>query len=133
METGWARSEIVTLAVAILVVSAFAIAVTVTVDGVGTVAGAVYRPEVEIVPKVVLPPVIPLTCHVTPVLVVLVTVAINCCVVLTCIVTVAGTTVIVTGSPDKTVTVALAVFVVSAFAIAVTVTGLVLGTVAGAV
>jgi hypothetical protein len=45
---------------------AFETAVTVTVGELGTSAGAVYRPAVEIVPFVVLPPATPL--------------AVNCCV-----------------------------------------------------
>jgi len=53
--------------------------VTVTVVVLWTVAGAVYRPELEIVPTVALPPVTPFTCQVTAVLLVF-TVAVNCCV-----------------------------------------------------
>lgn len=48
-------------------VSAADTAVTVTVEGEGTAAGAVYTPEVEIVPTVALPPTTPFTCHVTAV------------------------------------------------------------------
>ena len=39
-----------------------------------------YSPELEIVPTVALPPVTPLTCQVTAVLLVFCTVAVNCCV-----------------------------------------------------
>ena len=53
---------------------------TVTVAGLGTAAGPVYKPEPEIVPTVALPPVTPFTCHVTAVLLVFCTVAENCCV-----------------------------------------------------
>jgi hypothetical protein len=60
-----------------LLVSAAATAVTLTVAGEGTIAGAVYIPEVETVPTVELPPVTPLTCQVTAVFVVPVTVAVN--------------------------------------------------------
>src|SRR5216110_584317 len=60
--------------------SAWDTAVTVTVAGFGTTAGAVYRPELDIVPTVALPPVTPLTCQVTAVLLVFSTVAVNCCV-----------------------------------------------------
>jgi hypothetical protein len=60
-----------------LFMSAAATAVTVTVAGDGRVVGAVYTPEVEIMPTVELPPVTPLTCQVTAVLVVFVTVAVN--------------------------------------------------------
>ena len=64
----------VTAALAVLVESAAAIAVTVTCNG-WSGEGAVYRPVVEIVPVWVLPPVTPLTCQVTAVLVEPVTVA----------------------------------------------------------
>ena len=57
----------VTVADADRVGSATETAVTVTVAGVGMVAGAVYRPVLEIVPTVVLPPMMLLTCQVTPV------------------------------------------------------------------
>jgi hypothetical protein len=70
----------VTLADADFVVSACDTAVTVTVAGLGTAEGAVYSPDVEIVPTVESPPVTPLTCQVTAVLEVPVTVAVNCCV-----------------------------------------------------
>src|SRR5258708_39802372 len=60
-------------------VSAWEIAVTVTAAGLGTAAGAVYKPAAEMVPTVALPPVIPLTCQVTAVLAVFRTVALNCC------------------------------------------------------
>jgi uncharacterized membrane protein len=62
----------VTLAVAFLLVSATLIAVTVTVCGLLTVAGAVYRPPLEIVPTA------GITDHVTAVFVVPVTAAVNC-------------------------------------------------------
>jgi hypothetical protein len=70
----------VTPALAVFVVSAWAIALTVTVAGVGTTFGAVYTPVVEIKPTVVVPPATPFTCQVTAVLVLFVTVAVNCCV-----------------------------------------------------
>jgi len=57
--------------------SASDFAVTVTVKADETTDGAVYMPAAEIVPTVELPPVTPLTCHVTAVLDVLVTVALN--------------------------------------------------------
>src|SRR5258708_38651329 len=41
-------------------------------------AGAVYKPDAEMVPIVALPPVIPLTCQVTLVLLVFTIVAVNC-------------------------------------------------------
>jgi len=55
------------------------IACTDTAFGLGTTAGAKKFPEVLIVPIVEFPPIMPLTCHVTAVLVVPVTVAANCC------------------------------------------------------
>ena len=62
----------VTLAVAFLLVSATLVAVTVTVCGLPSVAGAVYRPPLEIVPTA------GLTDHVTAVFVVPVTATVNC-------------------------------------------------------
>src|SRR5258708_39159019 len=59
-------------------VSAWEIAVTVTAAGLGTAAGAVYKPAAEMVPTVALPPVIPLTCQVTVVLLVFRIVAVKC-------------------------------------------------------
>jgi len=70
---------IVTVALSNFVLSACEIAFTVTAP-LGTAAGAVYKPTVLIVPTVPFPPVVPLTCHVTAVFVVFVTVAVNCCV-----------------------------------------------------
>jgi hypothetical protein len=66
----------VTLADPDLVESACDTAVTVTVAGFGTFAGAVYTPLGEIDPVVApFPPVVPFTCHVTAKFVVFVTVA----------------------------------------------------------
>ena len=58
----------VTLADANLVASKALVAVTVTTEGAGTVAGAVYRPVLETVPKVELPPCTPLTLQETALL-----------------------------------------------------------------
>ena len=55
-------------------------AAMVTVDGEGTVAGALYKPVVSIVPWVASPPVTPLTCQMTAVSAVLATEAVNFCV-----------------------------------------------------
>jgi hypothetical protein len=66
----------VTVADADFVVSACDIAVTVTGEALGTAEGAVYKPVLEMLPFV--DP--PATLHVTPVLDVPVTVAVNCCV-----------------------------------------------------
>jgi hypothetical protein len=65
-------------AVPIFVASSAETAVIVTEAGFGIALGAVKRPEAEIVPRLLLPPVIPLTCQVTAVFVVLATVAVNC-------------------------------------------------------
>jgi len=62
----------VTLAVAVLLVSATLVAVTVTVCGPRNAVGAEYRPPLEIVPTT------GLTDHVTAVFVVPVTAAVNC-------------------------------------------------------
>lgn len=93
-------------------VSAADTAVTVTVDGEGTVAGAVYIPEPEIVPTVVLPPATPFTCHVTAVFDEFVTVAENACVPETATLALVGLT--ATVIIGDTVTCADAVFVESA-------------------
>jgi hypothetical protein len=64
-------------AVAIFVGCACEIAAMVTTAGEGTAGGAAYRPVALIVPCVESPPVVPLTCHVTAVLEVLLTEAVN--------------------------------------------------------
>ena len=79
-----------------MVVSAVEVAVTVTSGLVGMVDGAVYRPEELMVPLVESPPPTPFTAHVTAVLEVLLTVAVNCCVVAGMTVAVAGVTLTVT-------------------------------------
>jgi len=58
--------------------SATLTAVTVTVADEGTANGAEYRPLELILPTVEFPPAIPFTRHVTAVLPVFVTVAVNC-------------------------------------------------------
>lgn len=68
----------VTLADADLVVSALEIAFTVITRSLETLAGARYSPEVEMVPLLEFPPVVPFTCQVTEVLEVFSTVAVNC-------------------------------------------------------
>src|SRR5690242_8776164 len=70
----------VTVDVANAVLSAELVALTVTVDGLGGVAGAVYKPLEEMVPAVEFPPTTPFTAQITAVFEVLVTVAVNCCV-----------------------------------------------------
>jgi hypothetical protein len=54
-------------------------AVTVTDGGEGTLKGAVYTPEVDTVPTLALPPIIPLTSQITVVLLVYSTVAVKDC------------------------------------------------------
>jgi hypothetical protein len=69
-----------TVADADFVESACDTAVTVTVLGFGTFAGAVYSPLEEIVPTVEFPPAWLFTSHMTAVFDVPVTVTVNCCV-----------------------------------------------------
>src|SRR5581483_340855 len=71
---GW---PMVTRALADLLGSACEIAFTFTVGGGGSVAGATYTPNVLMVPTLLLPPFTLLTCQVTVVFVVLMTVALN--------------------------------------------------------
>jgi hypothetical protein len=108
----------VTVAEAVRVLSAVDIAFTVTGFDAGTEFGAVYTPAVVIVPTVAFPPVTPLTCHVTPVLVEKFTVAANCCVCAALTETVSGLTTI----GKARVTVASAVLLRSAWEVAVTTT-----------
>src|SRR5438876_896764 len=123
----------VTWAEADFVASAWDTAVTVTVAGLGTTEGAVYRPELEIVPTVALPPLTPFTCQVTAVLAVFCTVAVNCWVPPVATVADSGEIVMLTAVADVIVTWAEADFVASAWDTAVTVTVPGLGTTAGAV
>jgi hypothetical protein len=103
-------------------------AVTVTVavtllpllDAVGTEFGAEYSPAVEIVPVLLLPPTMPFTSQVIPVLGVPVTAAVNCCEPK--VGTVTGLGVIETPIPPWTMTLALSDLDESTFATAVTVT-----------
>jgi hypothetical protein len=68
----------VTAALAVFVVSAALVAITVALPPVGTVNGAVYKPVVEMEPTVELPPTMPFTTQETVVFVVPLTVAVNC-------------------------------------------------------
>jgi hypothetical protein len=88
--TGRPEFVMVTLAEPIWVVSCCETADIVTLLGVGTTAGAVYKPAVEIVPTVALPPTTVLTSQFTLVFVALVTVAVNCWVCLVCSVALRG-------------------------------------------
>ena len=112
----------ITAALAETVASALLRAVTVTLSC-EVVVGAAYRPEVEIVPTVAVPPTLPLTSHVTLWSVAPETVVWNCCVDPAVTVSVVGAIEIVTGGGGGrgfTVTVALADFVESALLRAVT-------------
>jgi hypothetical protein len=122
---------IVTMAVPDLLGSACDVAVTTTFDGVGTLAGAVYRPDALIVPQPVPLQPAPERLHVTAVLVVPVTVAVNCCCAPMVTVAVAGETATVIAG--VTVTTAFADLLGSAFDVAMTFTVAGVGTAAGAV
>jgi hypothetical protein len=119
----------VTTAVPDLVLSTTEVAITVTVEVVVTTAGAVYRPAVSIVPHAA-PPAVQLTDQVTAVFGLPVTVCVNCCVSDAISVVVPGDTATERGF---SVTVALAVLLVSTVEIAVIVTTVVFTTTAGAV
>ena len=87
-----------------MVESAAAVAPTTTVAGAGTALGALYRPDVLIVPTVLLPPVMPFSFQLTPVFVMFCTVAVNCFVLLTRTVALVGVMLMVTGGGDTTFT-----------------------------
>jgi hypothetical protein len=88
---------IVTVATADFVTSACEVAVTVTVLGAGAVEGAVYSPAGETVPHAAPEHPVPLTDHVTALIGVPVTVAVNCCVAFTFTVDDVGDTETATG------------------------------------
>ena len=121
----------VTCAVPVRLELAAEIAVTVTVAGEGTTAGAMYCPEDEIVPTVEFPPVTPFTCQLTAVFVEFMTVAMNICVPVPAT-TAAVPGVTLTVMAGTIVTAAEAVLVVSAADVAVTVAVAGDGTAAGA-
>jgi hypothetical protein len=81
--------------------SATEVAVMATFDGVGMVAGAVYKPDALIVPTVVFPPCAPPALQVTAVLLVPLTAAVYCCVP-------PGTTLAVRGETETTMLCAVA-------------------------
>src|SRR6185312_13616944 len=98
----------------------------------GGESGAVYRPVASTVPKVEFPPATPFTVQFTAVLLLPVTVALNCCVAPAASVAAVGLIVtVIVGVVN--VTVAMAVLVVSAWDTAVTVTFAGFGKVVGAV
>jgi hypothetical protein len=121
----------VTAADADLVGSATLVAVTDTMPADGTTDGPVYNPPDETVPTVESPPATPFTHQVTPVFVVFVTLAVNCCV------PDVGTDALVGEMDTETgttiVAVAEAIFVVSATLVAAIVTVAGEGRVGGAV
>lgn len=122
---------IVTAAVADFVVSAFEVAFTATSAGLGTTAGAVYKPlDVTVPQRAPLQPV-PDTLQVTPLFGFPFTTAVNCCVCPATTWAVVGE--IATTVGGTTVTIADADFDGSAFEVAVTVTCGGLGIVVGAV
>ncbi|MGB9104790.1 MAG: hypothetical protein WCC59_08530, partial [Terriglobales bacterium] len=108
-------SDTVTVAVSDLLGSATEVAVTVTVET-GTVAGAVYRPVVLMVPHPLPEQPLPEILHVTSALELPATVAVNCWVADTLTVAVFGDTVTDTGT---SVTVAESHLLVSAIEVAV--------------
>jgi hypothetical protein len=89
-------SVTVTEELADFVVSAALVAVTVIDAGLGTVAGALNKPEEDMVPTVLFPPAVPPTLHVTAVFELPATVAENCLVAPTARFAVPGVTVTVT-------------------------------------
>ena len=110
--------------------SATDVAEIVTVDMLVPLAGAVYRPELEMVPIALGPPLLKsVKVQVTPMLLVFCSVAVNCCVPPKVTTGETGETEIATGG--MMVTVAEADFVGSATEMAVTVTGLALGSCVG--
>lgn len=78
MASGGVAAVMITCAEAILLLSACETAVTLTVAGLGTAAGAVYMPVEEIVPSLASPPLAPLTCQITAIFGALETTAVNC-------------------------------------------------------
>ena len=81
-----------------VVPSTMEVAFTTTVEGLGSAAGAVYRPKVEIDPQASAKHAGPETLQVTKVLLVPVTVAVNCCWLLVKTLAVKGETVTVTAA-----------------------------------
>ena len=131
----------VIVATAVLLVSATDFAVSVTVDGEGIVAGAVYviaAPDAlevaDSVPQAAPVQPAPASAHVTPLFCVsFVTVAVTLCVFVLCTDALVGFTETLTGGGAVTVTVAAALLLVSATDLAVSVTTAGDGTLAGAV
>jgi hypothetical protein len=97
-------AEMLTLAFADFVLSAWLVAVIVTVAGLGTALGAVYIPPGEIVPNVLLPPATSFTDQFTAVLLDPLTLAVKFCVPLVKIAADEGETLTETGCGEPTVT-----------------------------
>ena len=93
----------VTGAVADLVGSAAATALTLTTAGLGTDAGARYRPDELIVPTTELPPLTPFTFQITALFALFCTVAVNWCVRLTRTLADEGDSVTLTGCGGATI------------------------------
>jgi hypothetical protein len=104
-ETACCRSETVALAEAVDCAALFAVTVT-GLDGITD--GATYVPELEIVPRVELPPCESFTNQFTVVLLVPTTVALNCCDCPKCKLVLVGDTDTETAAADVMVTEALA-------------------------
>ena len=102
-ETETAGVVMVTVVDADLVLSATLVAVTVTVFGDGAVAGAVYKPLAEIVPHAGPAQPAPVTVHVTAVLELPVTVALNCCALPACTLGFSGEMLTATGTLTVTI------------------------------
>jgi hypothetical protein len=105
----------------------------VTMGEVGTVAGAVYKPEAEMDPHAEPAQPVPATVHFTEVFVLPVTFAENCCCPPALTWAVGGETETITDAADSITMVAEADFVGAATEVAVTVAWAGLGTTAGAV
>jgi len=97
--------DTVTAALAVLLESAAAVALTVTTAGFGTLFGARYSPDVLIVPTDPLPPTMLFTFQIADVFPLFWTVAENCRVVLTLTVAVVGEIEIATGAAAVTSTI----------------------------
>jgi hypothetical protein len=113
--------------------SAAEVALTVTVAGVGTEPGAVYRPAFVMVPQETATQPTPETVQFTAVLAVPTTVAENCCCPPTAMLAALGETATEIAEAVWMVTEAVPDFVASANEVALTVTVAGLGAVAGAV
>lgn len=99
------------------------VAVIAKVCGNSKLAGAVYKPVASMVPTVALPPAMPLTAQVTVVVMVPVTVAVNCCIAPVAMLGVEGDTLTVMGVVMDTTVVATKEGSTTLVAVTVTVPG----------